>query len=43
MLLVPLFANGQNWFKVNAIRYAVDGGEFSEWQKCNISVFLRMA
>lgn len=39
LLLVPLFANGQDWFKANAIRYAVDGGEFSEWQKCNISVF----
>ena len=39
LLFIPLFANAQDWFKANAIRYAVDGSEFSEWQRCNISVF----
>lgn len=36
-LLVPLFVNAQDWFRANAIRFATDG-EYSEWQKCNISV-----
>ena len=38
-LLVPLLANAQDWFKANAVRYAANGNEFSEWQKCDINVF----
>ena len=39
LLLAPLFANAQDWFKANAICFATDG-EYSEWQKCNINVFI---
>lgn len=40
LLFVPLFANAQNWFKANAVRYAADGGEYSEWQDVDINVFI---
>lgn len=39
LLLIPLLANGQDWFKANAVRYAANGSEFSEWQECDINVF----
>ena len=38
LLLAPLLANAQDWFKVNAVRFAVDN-EYSEWQDTNIDVF----
>lgn len=34
----PLCMNAQDWFKANAVRFAVDN-EYSEWQKTNIDVF----
>lgn len=38
LLFAPLLANAQDWFKVNAVRFAVDN-EYSEWQDTNIDVF----
>lgn len=37
-LFAPLLVNAQDWFKVNAVRFAVDN-EYSEWQETNIDVF----
>lgn len=46
-LFAPICANAQYWFKVNAVRFAVDHEfrfnadyEYSEWQKTNIDVFM---
>ena len=46
-LFAPICANAQYWFKVNAVRFAVDHEfrfnadyEYSEWQKTNIDVFI---
>ena len=39
LLLFPLFASAQNWFKANAVCYGANGSEFSEWKKCDINVF----
>lgn len=38
-LTLPLLANAQLWFKANAVRYAGDVGEYSEWKNTDIKVF----
>ena len=38
-LFVPIFMNAQDWFKANAVRFAVEN-EYSEWKECDIKVFM---
>ena len=39
LLLIPLFANAQFWYKADAMRFKF-GNQLEEWEKCNLRVFI---
>lgn len=42
LLLVPLFANAQYWYKANALRIDTGKGTKADnqWQKCNVRIYI---
>lgn len=39
LLLAPLFANAQYWYKADAMRFKF-GNNLEEWEKCNLRVYI---
>ena len=39
LLLAPLFANAQYWYKADAMRFKF-GNNLEEWEKCNLRVYV---